>query len=1720
MNPLYIARNLRDEYLKLLRTHFHPRQDELREAFDQEIERDGFLTREPYVALAHAYETGAPLDGLHPVAEDRFGPICRTPYRHQAEAAGRIMQGMPVVVATGTGSGKTEAFLMPIVDHCLRVHKEGEHSVKAILIYPMNALANDQCGRIRKLLEGTDVSYGRYTRETRVYGARPKDAPPNERITRQEFRQQPPDILLTNYMMLEYMLMRGDGRDIFKNHQLRFVVLDEVHTYHGLLGTDVACLLRRLRESLRRSGSGEAPLFIGTSATLQAGEEGDPRVGISRFFSRLTGQETPPESVVTEYSETPSVPADGMLPPPPTLTDDQLEQFNAGNAAKVNEVVAALTRTPVSSLRERRTAWHSALLPYLLTSWLQKPVSLEEIVDALAERPERSGVARDDLRREVEAALLVGPCVDEDSDVKLRPRVHRFLRGLAPFWRCTNPDCGKLLGEGITECDACRAQALPLAMCRTCGWDFLVGKHGPDSTVLPWDYRLHRISRPNTVFLYDPPRERIAVDEEEDPGAEEAETEGTQGSEESAAEADDGRREEPDQYLRTADLKLVDASSESGSLPLRPVKIHVGRGTRCPVCGSRYGRYDVLTPVSMGNSSALTHVARVLMRNLPEQERKLLVFCDSRQDAAHQARFIEGIEQHLRLRRLVYSVLQGDPGLHDFDWVVDHLYEAYIEDGVYPPTRKRDERDRRVCAIQGALLTEFAIAPRVRASVERLGLVVVQHAGLDEELKSEEFLRLCAEHQLVPELAAYSVHVVLAEMRQRMALSHEALKTRLYPHDKLSRRYGLSVNRQVGIPVAFLLPGQVSAKGRAFKLLSTWNYKGAQPVLQRLWRQFHAEYATPESLDAVMRWLTDKGREYLVEVRIGGKTETGSGYQVNLEMLEFEVGRTFLRCSVCDRVMANADSGRPCPRPGCRGTLDPWQGAMAEGNLNALMAVENYAPPLYAAEHSAAVTDEKREEAERGFTDLVPAKPNVLACTPTLELGVNIGDLEAVAMRNIPPSPANYAQRSGRTGRTSRMGMTVGFSRNTPHDGYFFDHPDEVIAGAIPPPKLNLQNREAVGRHMRSLILEHAAMDFPTNLEPFLTEKGQLIEQRVEDLVKKVAGAGPDAVKVATKLWDDIPSVTPEWLVQISEHFPAGVRRVLEQRGSLLAQAAEEVRKLGEKVELTEQERRAQDGYRLLAIRLRKDNRYAYLPRVLAEAGLLPGYSFPADPGSVSMGYDPEPIFGSRLQAQREFAPGQVIYARGGRWRVGGVALHRPGAADLREESRFDFTLCPSCGLANAPGNSYCVRCKSAIGDDEGGGLQTFTAWDAAAFQAWENEVAPESEEERMVSLFDIRPHPQFDTAGSSFQVGHWRLDLRHQEEIWFINHGRKIDQFGDSERARSPGFILCPSCGEFFGDGEKEEEAPKQKAGARDPRSQQDTHAQRCPGKQRPFSLGHKLHADTLRLVLPDMAGMGAEGQRWAWSFVYTVIHGAMRLFEIDEDDIEGFVLTKTVRTDGSSREEVLDVLWIDRVIGGSGTLERLARQFPQVAAAALEHLQGHDCPSSCYRCLRGYRNQKWHKILDWRLAIPYLKGLQGEEVKEVGAIEGAVPPPPTYGPEWDEARAEGCESPQELRLLKAIRDDRSLSEPEKQHEVRDEGRLLTRADFAYLDCSPKLLIYVDGLVWHSGIRQRVHDHRITNRLQMLGYRVLRFMGTETHNSPGRCVAQIKEARSDERSG
>jgi len=1679
-SPFLVAKRLADEYREVLRSVFRPAREELRQAFEQVLNEPGFLIQDIYLQVLPVYERTSSITELAPEVRQMFGEIAENPYKHQAEATRRLLEGKPVLIATGTGSGKTEAFLMPIVDWCYR-HK-GKKGVKAILLYPMNALINNQRDRLRRLLRGTGISFGRYTGETELEGQRPADAPEEERCLRMEFWQNPPDIFLTNYQMLDYMLIRGDGRRIFKDHQVRFVVLDEVHTYHGKLGTDIAFLIRRLRAFLRKMNpDAPEPIFVGTSATLQSGLGEDPRQAVADFFTKLTGQKTDADAVILDAPIVPPrMPDDLTMPSLPQIDESDLENFNPQDEEQVKKLAAKLV-SAVSAGADAGTLYARTPLAYRLIEWLQKPTSFGELVERWARE---RGVDPDErVEREVEAAILVGSALPDDHPLKLRLRTHRLLRGLLPFWRCMNPDCARLLYHGERECPYCGAKALPLVLCRTCGWDFYAAFEPSEpekrGRLLPW---AELRSSEETLFLYEPPQQPLEVD-----------TEGEIAGELFDLEEEVTTKQWKEMRICPRCLAIAkDGTCPSGcGTTLRTFAVHKGRGTRCPVCDDRYGRYDILTKVSMGVSRALKEVARSLIQHLPEGQRKVLIFCDSRQDAAHQAWFVNNTEKRLWVRRAIYDCLKDEGEPHDWEWLKNAVLEWLIRHEQIEEPRTRDARERALKKVEGALLTEFALETHVRQTVERLGLIRVRYAGLEEKLQSEGFEAICRRHGLPVERVRRAIPHLLDLMRLRGALSHPALQQSFNLGSQIAADYDLQPSGGRWFPQVFAkvgqsIPTREQQRQRGYRLLRS-------DMLRVLLGRF-CGHVSDMFLHEVLEWLEQC--RYIVWVQVGNG---GEGFQVAFDLLEFEVGRNWVRCDACGRVIANEVPNTPCPRVkwnrACSGTLREWVGPFEERNIWVLQIANPDLPPLQAGEHTAAVTNEERQRIEQAFQKQ-PPEVNAIACTPTLELGIDIGDLEAIALRNIPPNPANYAQRAGRTGRKTRMGVVAGFSRARPHDGYFFDHPDEIIAGAIFPPRFYAENRTAMACHIRALVLEEAQIQIPANLEPYMDENGNINAGVVADLVNQIQQALGRAKQRALEVFGEFDWVTEEWVWEAVKDFPQKVQETIELRARAVEQAVEKMRYYANRVSQTQRERQLEQGYRELANRLRTDRDYAYLPRVLAEAGLLPGYAFPPIPGALHLGYQPEPIYANRLQAQWEYAPGQVVYARGRKWEVKGVALNCPGGISTDRTDRgipqFEFTLCPSCGLANRPDFNYCQRCNAEL--NEG----TKVAWDVGAFKAEETTAVPEEEEDRTPRAFAQMAHPQRDVAAIVYRLGDdCALELRRQESIWWLNLGRVEIAPDGSVKGIKP-FWLCPVCGESV-------EPPVNARGAQRRRAQRQQwrHSQTCNGEPQEVALGHQTRADTLRLIVPGIETMGKEGVRWAWSLVHAIIQGAMMAFQLDEGDIDGFVLEKKGEGDSA---QVMEIFWVDTVVGGSGVLKDLAENFPKVAQFALKHLEGHDCASSCYRCLRTYRNQRVHELLDWRLVKPWLEMAAKSRVEQ-----GGVTQPPFEGAEWEEARREGCGSPAELRLLKALR-AAGLPEPQKQFEVKDEqGEMVTVADFAYPE--QRLLIYVDGLAFHSALPKRLHDARITRWLQRHDWKVLRFFATEVYVNPERCVREVRES-------
>ena len=350
MNPFTTLDHVHSAYRRYVHTFQQFRNPVIKEWVRERVQEGTLLWRDPYIELGRRFKPGASFDSLveegalHPDTPKAFtveagnraaNPI--KPYKHQSDAVRAITSGHNTIVATGTGSGKSFTFGIPIVSECLRLRDKGVPGIKAVIIYPMNALANSQYEDFAQRLAGSGLTLARYTGDTIRSADRARAEFSNltgrskpfdsEIISREEIQESPPDILMTNYVMLELLLTRFTDRLLFPPEHagvLRFLVLDEVHTYTGSRGSDVACLIRRLKEHTNTAGELRC---IATSATVQSGEGEDAEELIAEFATKLFGEEFARAHVVGESYLPMAGTGDSVLAPSVRVTGRGVVRF-------------------------------------------------------------------------------------------------------------------------------------------------------------------------------------------------------------------------------------------------------------------------------------------------------------------------------------------------------------------------------------------------------------------------------------------------------------------------------------------------------------------------------------------------------------------------------------------------------------------------------------------------------------------------------------------------------------------------------------------------------------------------------------------------------------------------------------------------------------------------------------------------------------------------------------------------------------------------------------------------------------------------------------------------------------------------------------------------------------------------------------------------------------------------------------------------------------------------------------------------------------------------------------------------------------------------------------------------------------------------------------------------------------------------------------------------
>ncbi len=1731
------ARHLIEEYRRFLGTSYRFLDEDLRRQFERHLARTDVVVRGPYVTLSRDFARGSTLKTLVEAGQAEADllradwPFGDEPlYLHQERAFASGRADHPFVVTTGTGSGKTEAFLLPVLDGIIRRKRGDVVGVQAVFLYPMNALANDQLERLRRLLRGTglDVSFGLYTGDSDTASQNLREEPAEtERLSRAVIRQNPPDILLTNYKQLEFLLVRKEDRSLF-TPALHYLVLDELHSYRGALATEIACLIRRLKSHAGLEPSGL--VGIGTSATVASAAGGAE--ALAEFATVLFGEEFNVRDIIGETVVGPRVEPDPWTPRVPNLAAKALDHIDFANDASVIALAEELSgrRCPEQGpVADRVAAILSGnAIVQTIEEIFSVPASLTDAVATLRTRfPNRAAASEEDVLREVEAYLLVGSVGDEVRTPRLRPKLHTFFHGVYDVSLCLNASCRTLVPHGGTECPTCGSAARPAALCRTCGQDFVKVRFEREDDDLPVgtaDFYSDERSAFLTYQVHQLPEGPGVVDEEE--------------AEEEEPSPGPRPRRRPDAEGRMDSIALCTACGRvlsAGSTcpacnqPGVPYLMHRGPLHTCPACGDIYTRADIVTPLRTGTASTVSTIATHHLDWLDGEDRKLLVFADNRQDTAHQVGYTADKHRSFALRHIVADEVRkaGEDGVYLTE-LPQRIFDRYGHKdlGIIQGRPTRPQRERWLDAIRYEVANEFSRFARQRASLENLGLVAVEYEFLEDLENEIAFSEAADAAGIARETALTLVRAFLDTMRKNRAVGFDFFQEYIDPNKKRRYReleadpYGVRFPDRDRGPKGFALdrPDHIrrSKSGTILGFYQENPRAGQLTAVQKVAaRIIGSRHGAEVFLRAIVPLLLRLELVFHVphfplpkEDRVGSFRVL----QINPDVIRLVSPPTGYRCNACQTWRAY--DFPTCPTPKCtQGALQP--STLDEDNYYVRLYTDRSPRRFTLAEHSAQIPGDERARRETNFKE---GRLDALVCTPTLELGIDIGPLLTVALRNAPPTPANYVQRVGRAGRRLRIGFVSTFCAGGAHDRHVFENPTWLVLGHFTPPQLRLDNPRIVERHLRSFLLESVDAQLPRVMADLVddvrTPSSWDTEQLAELFQEVRTKATTLAIGMAELFAHDRDEVCTERYDlaecrSLAEGFEADLTRVIEGWWERVKQLDAEFREYSTVGSPKQDEKKAAARKRAY-YEITQDPERAYTLNYLATRGLLPAYQFPTDTFNLDPGVvDTPTLYRPAAIAIEEFAPGNFVYANGHKLRsirvlfAGGPGRigDSPDRSDAETSGRLGaFQFCKRCDEVTESIVNCCPRCGAEMeSPDECVFVDAFEA---------EESLRIGSDEESRQRQYHVRRESLLAKAGDECRMYPYPfapVEYRKLSELLVTNWGRADSKTGEGAR-----FWLCPDCGRH------QPSDPSNPAHARAIQSWRESHTRVCAGEPVPLVLAYRFGTDCLVLNLPsrqDTAKIGrAELSPTLVTLAEALLAGAADLLELEPYELAAF---PRMSAEERSTDEIV---FYETVPGGAGYVEELARRLPEVAQAARGRLYGHECVRACYLCLKHYRNQRWHAFFNKNLVRDLLLTIsKTESVEPVTATGGAGEI--ALRDALDARRRElvstgrppghqGPQSPIEAHLLEALLAVPELPTPAAQFEVRDGDRLVTVPDFAFPDV--RVAIFCDGYAFHGNPDTLELDARKRNWLQQQGWIVLTYWGRTILRDASACASEI----------
>ena len=1079
-----------------------------------------------------------------------------------------------------------------------------------------------------------------------------------------------------------------------------------------------------------------------------------------------------------------------------------------------------------------------------------------------------------------------------------------------------------------------------LGTCRRCGAEYVVG--------------LQRVNQ----LVQAPPFAALTYLLLGDPASVEDEDESDQGSE--------GEETQAQRFLCPGCGQIGDAAGFACDCEVTarpPSRIQVtllkpAKGSavvrRCAACAGRTSG-EIVTRFTPGADAPVSVIATGIYQQLPPsadptmigeigEGRKLLVFADSRQDAAFFAPYLERTYGRLVQRALIVGRVRSasaETGLRTEDLVQPMLREAEQRLVLDPEASHASNQ----ALIRTWLLQEIVASDR-RQSLEGTGLVEIAVVFPRRFEAPGPLLDLGFSPVEVGDL----LRLLLDTVRAGAAVTvPEGVDIRGDVFAPRNREYG------------------IRGEGPQADVISWMPGRGSNRRLDLLRKVFTAKSISADPakvLREIWDYISNPNGVWSGTVVAYSDKKHGTLWRLSHERLEFipltEAHRPF-RCRQC-RQMWWRSVGDVCPAYSCEGSLErvAEESEIRENHYAFLYQTLN---PVGIAvqEHTAQWTPSAGTRIQDEF---MRGRVNVLSCSTTFELGVDVGEVEAVLLRNMPPSPANYVQRAGRAGRrTSSAALVVTYAQRRNHDLAFFANPLRMVEGVISPPRIVVDNATIVRRHIHSVAFAAFERDVEEHRDVgafFQEQEGKDAAdtrfiawlrthptQLGEAVLRVVPPSTATAVGVGS--WDWV-----EALVQESDDDPT--RGWLRRAG---AEVRDEIREIGERIEAAVREDQfgAAEGLKRQRTTLLRTSLLSFLAR----RNVLPKYGFPVDviPLDLARTGDAD---AAKLQLDRdlkvaisEYAPGAEIVAAKALWRSTGLRVQSG-----REWPSRAFGVCRKCGgvrQALEQVSPECQVCASTEQDPFRSGKFVIPVFGFAGERS-SNKPG------------DSRPGRGWSTESyfSEYQGAEPSTEVvpelsRHGH----LTHQRVSRQGRITVVNRGPGgrgYQICHTCGYA-----QAAPNPGTTSGRKSGNGHRDIRRagnRECSTWLRSAYLGHEYLTDVLeiRTTVP----MSQEDAR---SALYALLEGAAAL-SIKRDEVDGTLYRYSL---GDPSAFVV----FDTVPGGAGHAQRVGQRLPEVVRAGLQRVLDCDCgdDTSCYGCLRSYANQQWHDSLVRGAAIRVLTAL-----------------------------------------------------------------------------------------------------------------------------------------------